>query len=410
MSADPLMRRLREQQRAEEAEGESDEDEELVIPDHTVTDERMRWHEEQARKLQSAEAQVVLRREAHAAFLAAEATATAAEARGAKEAHRLAQEDEQVDSDVVNAVADEADLASEAAYRAHAAAVAAKLAAEAPSAAAAKAAVPPAKTDGASVDEIVLRAKQAGNDLIGHAERASSASERVELLERAETCYGQALEADGAREHAATPVVLANRAHVRLRLAHTSGLWSAPSIYRAAICDCTEALSLSAGHAKALYRRARARLALASAPLAKAGSAEQAEMLSGALADFDALLAAEPSHREARRWREAAPRLSSAFGGKRLPDSLAELEREMARLDGGDGRPAAASMGDSLRPDAGGGDASHGARSSLLRLSVGVAVLAAVTALGVTCLEPGRAVSEIVAARGGAEGATAGMP
>ena len=86
-----------------------------MIPDHTVTDERMRWHEEQARKLQSAEAQVVLRREAHAAFLAAEATATAAEARGAKEAHRLAQEDEHLDSDVVNAVAGEADLASEAA-------------------------------------------------------------------------------------------------------------------------------------------------------------------------------------------------------------------------------------------------------------------------------------------------------
>ena len=192
--------------------------------------------------------------------------------------------------------------------------------------------------------------------------------------------------------------------------AHTSGLWSAPSIYRAAICDCTEALSLSAGHAKALYRRARARLALASAPLAKAGSAEQAEMLSGALADFDALLAAEPSHREARRWRArqhpvCRPPLvasgcrtawrssrerwrvsTAATGGRRrhpweTPQARCRWRRRFAR-----------------------------ARSSLLRLSVGVAVLAAVTALGVTCLEPGRAVSEIVAARGGAEGATAGMP
>jgi hypothetical protein len=37
---------------------------------------------------------------------------------------------------------------------------------------------------------------------------------------------------------------------------------------------------------------------------------------------------------QAERWLQAAPRLAAGFRGKRLPDTPAELAREIARLDG----------------------------------------------------------------------------
>ena len=54
-----------------------------------------------------------------------------------------------------------------------------------------------------------------------------------------------ALEADPAREHTdVIAIVLANRAHVRIKLALACGKWSAPAKYREAIMDATEAVQL----------------------------------------------------------------------------------------------------------------------------------------------------------------------
>ena len=98
---------------SETADADDDSDDVGV---HVFTAEREQFHLEQARKIKlDREASL---REVHRAFLAVQATATAAEAAAAKATVKLAQDDEQVDCDVVNAVAEEAELAAAVADRA----------------------------------------------------------------------------------------------------------------------------------------------------------------------------------------------------------------------------------------------------------------------------------------------------
>ena len=309
-------------------------DDDVELPEHDVlTAERETYHEQRARTLRAAADRSASAREAHLAFLTAEATATRAEADAASATMRLAQEDEQVDDDVVRLVADEANLASKTAARAHDAAASARSAAAVAATSTAPAPAPGGAEDAADDGgSLLLRGKQEANKLLGHADEAKTVADRQELLELAEVAYTRALASGGA--HPERPVVHANRALCRLRLAMTYGAWSAPPKYREAIDDATEALAHQPSYPKASYRRARARLALACAPHATAGSEEQKAMLGGALADLRVVLDAEPNNAEARRWMEAAPHLSAQFKGRRLPERYSELLKEMARLDG----------------------------------------------------------------------------
>ena len=113
-----------------------------------------------------------------------------------------------------------------------------------------------------------------------------------------------------------------------------SGVWTAPPKFRACIADCDVAVGLTPSYIKALFRRAKAHLALASAPHATPGSAQQSADLDAALGDLRAILAIEADHKEATRWLHAAPRLVHGFNGRRLPETPAELARELAKLDG----------------------------------------------------------------------------
>lgn len=195
-------------------------------------------------------------------------------------------------------------------------------------------------------DTSVASLKSEGNKALAEADRLladpanarRTAGERrerlVAILERAVLLYRKALEADPARTHHETPVVLANRAHARQRLATASGIWAARAHYEGCVDDCTAALELRPGYAKARFRRARANLALACRPLGEPGSERQEELLAAVRSDLLAVLDADPECAEAAEWKEAAPRLVSGFGGKRLPETLAELRREMQRLGG----------------------------------------------------------------------------
>lgn len=155
-----------------------------------------------------------------------------------------------------------------------------------------------------------------------------------EMLEKAEAAYTRAIAADPQNLGTNAEVVYANRALVCLRLATSGGVWTAPAKFEQCITDCDTALRLRPQYVKALYRRARAQLALASKPHASDDTNARSEMLAKALSDFDAVLQLEPNNREARKWRKAAPRLSEEFDGRRLPETLAELAREIGRLDG----------------------------------------------------------------------------
>jgi len=272
-----------------------------------------------------------LRREAVAARAAAAAAATAAAATAAREVAAALQDDDDAGDHDLRAMATEVDLANATADTHATAAAAARAEAEVAARRQAAAAASAPAQDGR---DLVAHCKALGNAMLVDAEKAPTAADRQDFLERAEQAYGRALDADPAREHASAAILLANRAQARLKLAMTYGVWSAPDKYREAIDDASEALELKPGYVKASYRRARARLALACAPHAEAGSAQQATMLGATLADLRAVLRAEPKNVEAKRWLEAAPRLSAEFAGKRLPDALSELAREMTRLGG----------------------------------------------------------------------------
>ena len=259
---------------------------------------------------------------------AAAATATAAQA--GKEAEVGLQQNDEAEEQDLNAMPTEVDAAGSNAHK-HAAAARAEadqiLSQIAPNGATSRSA-------SGSGSDLVTQGKAAGNELLEAAAKACTTTDRTGLLERAERAYGSALEADPARKHSHAANVLANRALARLRLAMTLGKWSAPAKLHDAIADATEALALQPKYVKAIYRRARAQLALACTPLAEQGSVAQAEALEGAQADLRTVLELEPSNLEALRWLKAAPRLAAEFGGRHLPETLPELAREMARLDG----------------------------------------------------------------------------
>lgn len=194
----------------------------------------------------------------------------------------------------------------------------------------------------ATPDEIMALAKAEGNALLARAnDNKKPLPERCELLEQAEAAYTRAIDADAARPfgiagkspHASTHIVLANRGQARLKLGGLLGVWSAPPKLRECIADCDAALLLSPSYVKARFRRARANIALASAPHADPGSSSQAAALSAAMQDLRLVLVNDPDNKEAQSWAEAAPRISRHFNGTRLPNSLAELSREIAKLD-----------------------------------------------------------------------------
>jgi len=176
----------------------------------------------------------------------------------------------------------------------------------------------------------VEQLKQQGSEMLLAAEQAGSPSMRRNQLEIAERKYSDALSIDTQRAHPSAVVVLANRAHARLKLAGKSGIFSAPDKYAGCIADCEAALELHPPQSiriKVLYRRARAHLALACAPLAEPDSLRQAQQLEAAQSDFHAVLALDPANKEAQRWMAAASQLSASFAGRRIPENSAELAK-----------------------------------------------------------------------------------
>ena len=189
-----------------------------------------------------------------------------------------------------------------------------------------------------STEQAIRRLKASADQALADADQTSTAREKEECLERAEKRYTEALTADASRSYssdiARKSAILANRAHARLRLAGAYGVYRRPAKFAECVSDCDAALLIKPDYVKVLFRRGKAHLALASSPLATQGSTEQASELALAIADFTAVLVIEPSNTETLKWLEAAPKLSAEFNGQRLPETVRELNREMARLNG----------------------------------------------------------------------------
>ena len=153
-------------------------------------------------------------------------------------------------------------------------------------------------------------------------------------LEAAEAAYSAGLRAEGAAGHAERGRLLINRAFARLKLASAEehGVKKRRKLYNDCVNDCYDALHLQPDSTKALYRRARALLGLACAPLGVAGSTEQAEALAQAKEDLARVVRLDPANRDAAQWLEAAPLLVRRVDGgrRKLPaatDGLAAFRR-----------------------------------------------------------------------------------
>ena len=180
-----------------------------------------------------------------------------------------------------------------------------------------------APASSAPAEDPVVKAKNEGNRLFA-----------ANDLEAAEAAYSAGLRAEGAAGHAERGRLLINRAFARLKLASAEehGVKKRRKLYNDCVNDCYDALHLQPDSTKALYRRARALLGLACAPLGVAGSTEQAEALAQAKEDLARVVRLDPANRDAAQWLEAAPLLVRRVDGgrRKLPaatDGLAAFRR-----------------------------------------------------------------------------------
>ena len=183
------------------------------------------------------------------------------------------------------------------------------------------------------VPATVKGCKAAGNAALKRAEQlkeaegATEAVERNSKLNNADLNYTRALDADPDGRHPERAAILANRALVRLRMGWRMGV-SGEARFRQCIEDCSAALALQPVYPKAMFRRAKARLALArwlmpcslacpcpcrlplpfplgsaatavhSSPVAKEGSPEQTRQLRAALLELGRIVDDDPSNKE----------------------------------------------------------------------------------------------------------------